>query len=245
MAGHSKWANIKHRKAAQDSLRSKEFMKLTKEIFVATQKGGPDPASNANLKFAISKAKSKSMPSKNIKKAIDKGSGAKKEGLQYNEYIYEGYLPGGISVLINCLTDNHNRLSSNVKSIFNKNGGSIAKTGAVSYLFKRRGIIEINKTITEDELMELIISFNPEDIQETEDSFVIYCSPSSLNLIKDTLESNGITEFILIDVKYIPDALVDLTIEKSKKTMNSINAFENDDDIQEVFHNLNLDILED
>ena len=165
MAGHSKWANIKHRKAAQDSLRSKEFMKLTKEIFVATQRGGPDPSSNANLKFAISKAKSKSMPSKNIKKAIDKGSGAKKEGMQYDEYIYEGYLPGGISILINCLTDNHNRLSSNVKSIFNKNGGSIAKTGAVSYLFNRKGIIEIAKTMTEEALMDLIIEFNPEDIE--------------------------------------------------------------------------------
>ena len=240
MAGHSKWANIKHRKAAQDSIRSREFMKLAKEIYVAAQLGGPDPTSNPNLRLAISKAKSKSMPSKNIKKAIDKASGAKEEGVQYKEYIYEGYLPGGVSVIINCLTDNHNRLSANVKALFNKNGGSIAKSGAVSYLFKRVGIIEIAKTLTEEELMDIIIEYDPEDIQETEESFVILSSPSSFNDIKTALEEHGISEFITVEVKYLPESTIKLDEEKTTKILNTISKFEDDEDIQEVFHNVDL-----
>jgi YebC/PmpR family DNA-binding regulatory protein len=219
-------------------------MKLAKEIFVAAQMGGADPASNSNLRLAISKAKSKSMPSKNIKKAIDKAIGAKDEGANYDEYIYEGYLPGGVSVMINCLTDNHNRLAANVKSLFNKNGGSVAKTGAVSYLFQRLGIIEIDKSMTEEQIMDLIIENDPQDIQETIDSFVITCLPSSFNNIKEVLESNGITEFKTVEVKYIPDSLMSLSKEKTNKVINTINKFEDDEDIQEVFHNLDTSILD-
>ena len=240
MAGHSKWANIKHRKAAQDSIRSKEFMKLAKEIYVAAQIGGPDPASNPNLRLAISKAKSKSMPSKNIKKAIDKALGTKEEGVQYKEYIYEGYLPGGVSIIIECLTNNHNRLSANVKALFNKNGGSIAKSGAVSYLFQRLGIIEISKTMTEEELLDIIIDNDPKDIQETKDSFIIISSPSSFNDIKTSLEQNGITDFITVEVKYIPESLIKLDDEKTTKILNTISKFEDDEDIQQVFHNVDL-----
>lgn len=245
MAGHSKWDNIKHRKGAQDALRSKEFMKLAKEIFVAAQLGGGDPASNANLRFAITKAKSKSMPSKNIKKAIDKATGVKAEGIIYNEYTYEGYLPGGVSIMLNCLTDNHNRLTSNVKSIFNKNGGTIAKNGAVSYLFQHIGIIEIKKTITEDELMELIIDDNPQDIQETNDSFTIICPINSFSNIKDTLQSEENIDFLNIESKYVPNSLILFDKDKTQKTINVINKFEDDEDIQDVFHNLDTSPLKD
>ncbi|CAM9126092.1 YebC/PmpR family DNA-binding transcriptional regulator [Mycoplasma marinum] len=246
MAGHSKWANIKHRKAAQDSARSKIFAKFSKEIMVAAAAGGGDLATNAPLKLAVTKAKAKSMPAKNIQKAIDKATGVGAAGAVYKETIYEGYLPGGISIMVMCLSDNHNRVSASVKSHFNKTGGSLGKNGSVSYIFDRKGILEFPLTIgDEDTIMMTSLEAGASDFEKGEETYIVTTEATEFSKVKENLENqlDGLT-FSTAEVTYEPNMTVKVDPDKAQKILDAIDRFEDDDDIQEVFHNLDPESFE-
>ncbi|TCG10999.1 YebC/PmpR family DNA-binding transcriptional regulator [Mycoplasma todarodis] len=246
MAGHSKWANIKHRKAAQDSARSKIFAKFSKEIMVAAAAGGGDINTNAPLKLAVQKAKAKSMPAKNIQKAIDKATGVGAEGAVYKESVYEGYLPGGISILVMCLSDNHNRVSASVKSLFNKSGGSLGKNGSVSFLFDRKGVLELPLSVgDEDTVMMLALEAGASDFEMGEESYFITTEPTEFSSVKDALEKEfeGV-EFKTAEVTYEANTHVKVDADKAQKILDAVDKFEDDEDIQEVFHNLDPESFE-
>ncbi|MCP4337148.1 MAG: YebC/PmpR family DNA-binding transcriptional regulator [Mycoplasma sp.] len=240
MAGHSKWDNIKHRKAAQDSIRSKEFAKFSKEIMVAAKAGGGDINTNSSLKLAVQKAKARSMPSKNIQKAIDKAIGANSDNIDYKETVYEGYLPNGISIMVMCLSDNHNRVSSSVKSYFNKCGGTLGKNGSVSYLFERKGILEFNNNIGDEEsIMMHVLESGAEDFENNNKNYIVTTNPTNFTRVKDNLEKTfKDIKFTIAEVTYEPNQLIKLDKEKGNKIIEIIEKFEDDEDIQEVFHNL-------
>ncbi len=246
MAGHSKWANIKHRKAAQDSARSKIFAKFSKEIMVAAAAGGGDINTNAPLKLAVQKAKAKSMPSKNIQKAIDKATGVNAGGAVYKESVYEGYLPGGVSIMVMCLSDNHNRVSSSVKSLFNKCGGSLGKNGSVSFLFDRKGILELPLSIgLEDDVMMIALEYGASDFEVGDESYFVTTEPTDFIKVKDGLEKSfKDIEFKTAEVTYEANTLVKVDAIKGQKILDIVDKFEDDDDIQEVFHNLDAESFE-
>ncbi|WKX02320.1 YebC/PmpR family DNA-binding transcriptional regulator [Candidatus Mycoplasma mahonii] len=242
MAGHSKWANIRHRKGAQDAFRSKEFAKLSKEVMVAAALGGNDPDTNASLRLAISKARAKSMPKKNIEKAISKGSG-EVDASSFKEIIYAGNVRG-ISFLINCLSNNVNRVAANMQSYFNKAGGSLSGPSSVHYIFDRKGILEFSQSkLNEEETMMMAIEAGADDFISTENTFIVYTEPNVLQTVKDILEENSISEFITAEVAYVPNQEVKLPFEKANKIIAFIDKLEDDEDIQEVFHNLDADSL--
>ena len=192
MAGHSKWNNIKQRKGAQDAKRGKIFQKMSKEIYVAAKSGGSDPDLNPSLRLAIEKAKSSNVPNDVIKRAIDKATGAGSEE-NYEEVIYEGYGPGGIAVLVYCLTDNRNRTAPNVRVAFNKNGGSLGESGSVNYMFDRKGrlFIERTESTDEDAVMMAALEAGAEDIESTENGFEIVTVSSDFIQVKESLEAEG------------------------------------------------------
>lgn len=237
MSGHSKWSTIKRKKGAIDAERSKIFQKLAKEIYVAAKSGDPDPANNASLRMVIEKAKGENMPKNNIQSAIDK---AKSKGTDenYEAVRYEGYGPGGIAIMIDCLTDNRNRTASFVRSTLTKRGGNLGTDGSVSYLFKRRGVLILDKEYDEDKLMEDALELDIEDLISEEDSYVIYTKPENFISIKETLESMGYTNFIMSEVSFIPDNYINLDSELSEKAQSLIETLEDIDDVQNVYHNL-------
>ena len=223
MSGHSKWSTIKRKKGAIDAERSKIFQKLAKEIYVAAKSGDPDPVNNASLRMVIEKAKGENMPKNNIQSAIDK---AKSKGADenYEAVRYEGYGPGGIAIMIDCLTDNRNRTASFVRSTLTKRGGNLGTDGSVSYLFKRRGVLILDKEYDEDKLME--------------DSYVIYTKPENFISVKETLENMGYTNFIMSEVSFVPDNYISLDDELSERAQSLIESLEDLDDVQNVYHNL-------
>ncbi len=240
MAGHSKWANIKHRKAAQDSIRSKEFAKFSKEIMVAAKTGGGDVNTNPSLKLAVQKAKARSMPSKNIQKAIDKATGVGSDGADFKETMYEGYLPNGISIMVMCLSDNHNRVSAAVKSHFNRSGGTLGKNGSVGFLFDRKGILEFPTTTGDEEsVMMMAIDAGASDFEVNDDVYCVSTTPSDFSKVKEALEKEfEEINFSTAEVTFEANQLVKLDKEKATKILEAIDKFEDDEDIQEVFHNL-------
>ncbi|MGL5520044.1 MAG: YebC/PmpR family DNA-binding transcriptional regulator [Metamycoplasmataceae bacterium] len=246
MAGHSKWANIKHRKGAQDAARSKIFAKFSKEIIIAAGQGGPDPSSNPALRQIIAKAKAKSMPKGNIEKAILKGTGSSKDAANFKEIIYPGTLKKGVTFLVICLTDNFNRASSEVQYLFKKSGGEVGKVGSIPYNFIRKGIIEfeIPANQNEEELTLQILEFNPLDIQVNDNMVLVYTDPSLFNTTKEEIEKLGIEDFETAEVSYVSDSLVQLNKEDTEQMLNAIDVFEDNEDVQEVFHNIDLSILE-
>lgn len=237
MSGHSKWSTIKRKKGAIDAERSKIFQKLAKEIYVAAKSGDPDPINNASLRMVIEKAKGENMPKNNIQSAIDK---AKSKGADenYEAVRYEGYGPGGIAIMIDCLTDNRNRTASFVRSTLTKRGGNLGTDGSVSYLFKRRGVLILDKEYDEDKLMEDALELDIEDLISEEDSYVIYTKPESFINVKETLENMGYTNFIMSEVSFIPDNYISLDDELSEKAQALIESLEDIDDVQNVYHNL-------
>lgn len=241
MAGHSKWANIQHRKGAQDAKRGVLFQKLSKEIFVAASKGA-DPSINPALRLAIAKAKAQSMPKANIEKAIAKAAGIGNGGAGYSEYLYSGTLSGGATVLISCLTDNFNRLSSILKAYFNKQNGQMGKAGAIPYVFDQRGLIIFDtKEFSEDEITLVAIENGAQEVEFEENIVTIICSPSDLSQLSEALEKEfNIEKFERSEVTYIANSKVELDEEKTQKILNSIDALEEEEDIQEVFHNLEI-----
>ncbi len=245
MAGHSKWKNIQRRKNAQDAKRGKLFMKLAKEIYVAAKMGGGDPTTNATLRLAIEKAKSANMPNENIERAIKKATG-NQEHTHYEEIRYEGYGLGGVAVMVICLTDNKNRTASNVRVAFSKNGGNLGETGCVSYLFDRKGLIVIareNLHIDEDEMLLQAIEAGADEMETTEDSFEIYTSPEQFEQVKNALAEQGFT-FATAEITMVPQTYTTLTGDDLTKMLKLIDMLEDDDDVQEIYHNLDESMLE-
>lgn len=245
MAGHSKWSNIKHRKGAQDAARAKVFAKFSKEIMVAASLGGPDISSNPSLRLAVNKAKAKSMPKANIEKAIEKGSGNGSTGANFKEIIYSGNLRHGIILLVICLSDNYNRVSSEVQFLFKKANGSIGKAGSIPYNFERSGILEISiNDKDEDELTMMAIDAGATDVEIEDGYLTIYTHPSNLNNVKESLEKLGIDNFETAEVTYICHEKIKLSQEDAEKFVETLERFEDNEDIQEVFHNVDLSVLD-
>ncbi len=240
MSGHSKFNNIKHTKEKMDAQRGKIFTKIGKEIAVAVKMGGSDPSSNPKLYNIIVKARSNNMPNDNIQRSIKKASG-ELGGNNYEEITYEGYGIGGSAVIVNVLTDNKNRAAGDVRHIFDKFGGSLGSTGCVSYMFTRKGVLVIEKTdnISEDQLFEWAIENDAEDVVNDGDVFEVYSSPDKFNNVREALENKGI-KFLSANVEFVPSSYIDLDEKQTESFERLIDALEDNDDVQEVFHNVNL-----
>ncbi|NIZ46729.1 YebC/PmpR family DNA-binding transcriptional regulator [Entomospira nematocerorum] len=239
MSGHSKWSTIKHKKGAADAKRGKLFTKLIKEIVIAA-KGGADIENNAKLRTAVLKARAANMPKDNIDKAIKKGAG-ETGGNDYVELVYEGYAPGGVGLIIETLSDNKNRTAANVKSILTKAGGQLATTGAVSYQFKRMGVVIFSREqVNAEELEELAIEIGAEDVIIEEDSIEVTIEPNQFGSFLDALESAKIP-VLNAEITMISEQKVSLDKEKTIKVLNLIERLEDDDDVQTVSSNLEID----
>lgn len=240
MSGHSKWANIKHRKAAQDAKRGNLFQKLVRAIIVAAKEGGGDPAMNVRLKTAIERARAASVPMENITRGIKRGTG-EIAGASYEELIYEGYGSGGIAILIETLTDNKNRTTSELRTILSRNGGSMGEAGCVAWMFERKGVITIlGEGIDEEEVMMQAIEAGAEDIEKSEEGFLVYSDPSNLSTVKESLEKAG---YVLekADTDMIPKTTVPVTDkDKAHKVLKLMDLIEDQDDVQNVYANFDI-----
>ena len=235
MAGHSKWANIQHRKGRQDAVRAKLFSKLSKEITVAAKMGDPDPDKNPRLRLVVKEAKSNSMPKENIERAIKKAIGG--EGDAYEEIRYEGYGPNGVAVIVEAMTDNRNRTASNVRSTFSKNGGSLGETGSVGFMFERKGEIIYGAGVGDsDHVMEAAIEAGAEDVESSEDGHTIWCADTDLADVANALESS-LGESESTKLVWKPSTTTELDLEGMQKLMKLIDALEDDDDVQRVTTN--------
>lgn len=240
MSGHSKWATIKRKKGLIDAERGKIFQKLAKEIYVAAKGGDPNPENNPSLRMIVDKAKAQNMPKDRIQAAIDKAN--KSAGGEDYEFVrYEGYGPNGVAIMVDCLTDNRNRTASLVRSSFTKKGGNLGTDGSVSYMFERKGIIVIPNTYNEDEVMEIALNNDALDFVSSDDSFEIYTSYEDFINMNKALEEAGITEFIMNEVRYIPSNYIKLDEENTEKILGLIEVLEDIDDVQDVYHNLELE----
>jgi len=240
MSGHSKWATIKHKKGATDAKRGKLFNKLARQVEVAA-KGGGDPDMNATLRTAVQKAKSASMPNDAIERAIKRGSGEGSDGVVYETIMYEGYAPGGVALLIDVLTDNRNRISSDVRQIFTKLGGSMAEPGAVGWQFSRKGVIIVDgEGADEDELMMAALEAGAEDMKPTGVGFQVTTEPSPVFDVKTSLEEAGFT-VQSADSPMMAENLIDVTdVSDAKAILKIVEALEDNDDVQDVFSNFDL-----
>ena len=234
MAGHSKWANIKHRKARQDASRGKVWTKVIREITVAA-KDGPDPNDNPRLRLALEKANAANMPKDTIKRAIEKGSGTGETG-ELEEIVFEGYGPGGVAILVETMTDNRNRTVSDVRHAFSKYGGNLGTDGSVSYLFKKLGIIHLSKNLSEENLMEVVIESGAEDFSEEDDFYEVTTEANVFNNVLDVFKEKKI-EYIDAQLTLRADTLVPLDNEMSEKVLNIMEFMDDLDDVQEVHTN--------
>ncbi len=239
MSGHSKFANIKHKKDKNDAVKGKVFTKLGREIAVAVKEGGPDPMNNSKLKDIIAKAKSNNMPNDTIDRSIKKAAGDA-NAINYEFVSYEGYGPNGTAIIVEALTDNKNRTASNIRNAFTKGNGNVGTPGCVSFMFDRKGQIIIDKEEYDkeaDELMMLALEAGAEDFAEEEDSFEILTDPDVFSEVRETLEKAGIP-MAQAEVTMIPQTWVELTDEQDIKMMNrTLDLLDEDDDVQEVYHN--------
>lgn len=237
MAGHSKWANIKHRKGAQDKKRSKLFTKLIKEVAVATKEGGSDPDANPRLRMAIKNARKASVPKDKIEAAINKGSGA--DGSNYDEVTLEGYAPNGIAVFVECLTDNNNRTVANIRSYFSKYGGSMGKSGSVDYMFDRKGIFVFPaEGLDEEEITMELLDGGLEDIELADSSYIATCAFEDYGTLNAKIEELNIDAESSLE--RIPANTLSLDVDKAKSVLKLIDIIEDDDDVQSVFHNMEM-----
>ena len=234
MAGHSKWANIKHRKARQDASRGKVWTKVIREITVAA-KDGPDPNDNPRLRLALEKANAANMPKDTIKRAIEKGSGTGETG-ELEEIVFEGYGPGGVAILVETMTDNRNRTVSDVRHAFSKYGGNLGTDGSVSYLFKKLGIIHLSKDLSEENLMEVVIESGAEDLSEEDDFYEVTTEANVFNNVLDVFKEKKI-EYIDAQLTLRADTLVPLDNDMSEKVLNIMEFMDDLDDVQEVHTN--------
>ena len=239
MSGHSKFANIKHKKEKNDAAKGKIFTIIGREIAVAVKEGGPDPANNSKLAAVVAKAKANNMPNDTIDRGIKKAAGDA-NSVNYEYVSYEGYGPCGIAIIVDARTDNKNRTAANVRSAFTKGNGSIGTQGCVSYMFDRKGQIVIDKEecdMDADDLMMLALDAGAEDFSEEEDSYEVYTAPEDFSAVRETLEKEGVP-MLEADVTMIPQTWTELTDEESIKKMNRIlDLLDDDDDVQAVYHN--------
>jgi YebC/PmpR family DNA-binding regulatory protein len=239
MSGHSKWATIKRKKGALDAKRGAVFTKIIKEITVAAKMGGEDIEANPRLRTAVNKAKAANMPNDNIDRAIKKGAGTL-EGVTYEEVRYEGYGPGGVAIMVDCLTDNKNRTTPEIRTIFNKNGGNLGENGSVGYLFDRKGmaVLEEGQT-TEDDLMEILIDYDIEDIKTEGGSIIVTTSPDAFNEVSEVLMNK---EFSLSmnEITYVPQTSTPLDEKKAGQVLRLVELLEDHDDSQSVYSNYDI-----
>lgn len=238
MAGHSKWANIQHRKGRQDAARSKLFSRFSKEITVAARMGDPDPDKNPRLRLAVKEAKSNSMPKDNIDRAIKKAQGGEAEN--YDEVRYEGYGPNGVAIIVEALTDNRNRTASNVRSTFSKRGGNLGETGSVGFMFDRKGqIVYPASAGSADDVMMAAIEAGAEDVESGEDGHVIWCADTDLGDVSTALEA-ALGESESTKLVWRPQTTTELDLEAAQSLMRLIEALEDDDDVQSVTANFEI-----
>lgn len=234
MSGHNKWSTIKHAKGAADAKRGQLFTKLIKEISIAASMGGGDPNANPRLRAAIVKARAASMPKDNIERAIKKGTGELGGGT-FEELVYEGYAPGGVAVLVEVLTDNHNRAAANVRNIFNKTGGNLGTTGSVSRMFDRKGVIEYDaEVVSEDEVMEAALEAGAEDVTNEDGVITVTTAPNDFTAVVEALEPKGWTS-LSAEVSMVPQAYTAVDKDTAAKVQKLIDRLEEDDDVQNVW----------
>lgn len=245
MSGHSKWASIKHKKAATDAKRGKIFTKIIKEITVAARNGGGNPEMNPSLRLAISNAKNANMPADNIDRAVKKGTG-ELPGVNYEEISYEGYGAGGVAIYVKCLTDNKNRTSAEIRNIFGKNNGNMAGAGAVAWIFEAKGLIVVKaEGIEEERLFELVTEAGAEDMSREDDSYEIICAPADFEATKSAIEGAGIT-MDSCELTMLPKNQTKLDGPQARSTLKLVGLLEDHDDVQNVYANFDIadDILQ-
>ena len=245
MSGHSKWSSIKHKKGAADAKRGKIFTKLIKEITVAARMGGGDPDGNPRLRSAIAAAKGENMPKENIERGIKKGTG-ELEGVSYEEASYEGYGPGGVAVLVDCLTDNKNRTVADIKHLFERHGGNLGEPGCVAWMFEQKGLMAFEKDkVDEEELFDLALEAGAEDVREEETEFEVITAPSDLESVKQAIDDAGLS-YTLAEVTKIPQNTVKVEGKKAQQTLNLMRSIEDHDDVSHVYANCDIpdDVME-
>jgi YebC/PmpR family DNA-binding regulatory protein len=244
MSGHSKWATTKHKKAVVDAKRGKLFAKLIKNVEVAARTGGGDPTGNPTLYDAIQKAKKSSVPNDNIDRAVRRGGGLEAGGAAYENVTYEGYAPGGVAVLVECLTDNRNRAASDVRTAFSRNGGSMADPGSVSYLFHRKGVVLVPKTsgasgATEDDVLGAVLDAGAEQVNDLGESYEVVSEPGDLLAVRRALQEAGI-DYESAEAAFVPTMEVPLDEEHAKRVFRLLDALEDSDDVQNVYANYSV-----
>jgi len=244
MSGHSKWATTKHKKAVVDARRGKLFAKLIKNIEVAARSGGEDMAGNPTLYDAVQKAKKSSVPNDNIDRAVKRGSGVEAGGAEYQTIMYEGYGPSGVAFLIECLTDNRNRAAMEVRTAMNRNGGSLADPGSVSYMFNRKGVVIVaqdqdGRTATEDDVLEATLDAGAEEVNDLGDSFEVITEATDLVAVRTALQAAGL-DYDSAEASFVPSVTVEVDAEAAGKVFRLIDALEDSDDVQNVFGNFDV-----
>jgi YebC/PmpR family DNA-binding regulatory protein len=239
MSGHSKWHSIKHKKGAADAKRGKLFAVLIRQIEVAARAGGGDVESNATLRTMIGKARDNSVPMDTIQRAIKRGTG-EEEGVVYEQVSYEGYAPGGVAVIVQALTDNRNRTSAEIKNLFSRNGGSFAEPGAVSWQFERKGIVNVDKSVDEDEIMLAAAEAGADDVEDGGDAWQVTTPPTDLHAVRNAIEDAGY-KVSSSDLTMIPTTAVQLSVESQARTMlRLMDALEEHDDVEAVYANFDI-----
>ncbi|STC70577.1 YebC/PmpR family DNA-binding transcriptional regulator [Corynebacterium pilosum] len=240
MAGHSKWATTKHKKAANDAKRSKLWAKMIKDIEVAARTGGGDPAGNPTLDDMIRKAKKASVPNDNIERARKRGSGEEAGGADYEAIMYEGYGPNGVAILIECLTDNRNRAATEVRTAMTRNNGNLGESGSVAYMFTRTGVVQVKKgELTEDDVLMAVLEAGAEEVNDLGEEFEVICAPTDLQEVKTALNDAGI-EVEVAEQDFRASVDVELDEADAKKLLNLVDALEESDDVQNVYTNADI-----
>ncbi|MEJ7634281.1 YebC/PmpR family DNA-binding transcriptional regulator [Aeromicrobium sp.] len=241
MSGHSKWATTKHKKAIVDARRGKMFAKLVKNIEVAARAGGPDLDGNPTLYDAVQKAKKSSVPLDNINRAVKRGGGLGDDAVDYITIMYEGYAPGGVALLVECLSDNRNRAAMEVRTAMTRNGGTMADPGSVSYMFHRKGVIIVpaeqeGGQTNEDDVLLAVLDAGAEDVNDLDGSFEVICEPTDLVAVRTALQDAGL-DYDSADASFVPTVTVEVDVDAATKIMRLIDALEDSDDVQNVFAN--------
>jgi YebC/PmpR family DNA-binding regulatory protein len=244
MSGHSKWATTRHKKAVVDARRGKLFAKLIKNVEVAARTGGGDPAGNPTLYDAIQKAKKSSVPNDNIDRAVKRGSGAEAGGAVYQAVTYEGYGPGGVAILVECLTDNRNRAASAVRIAMTRNGGSMADPGSVSYMFSRKGVVVVpseqrGRKVTEDDVLEAVLDAGAEEVEDLGEVFEIRCEASDLIAVRTAVQEAGL-DYESAESSWVPSVTVPLDEDGARRIFRLVEALEDSDDVQDVYANYDV-----
>jgi YebC/PmpR family DNA-binding regulatory protein len=245
MSGHSKWATTKHQKGVKDKARSKLFAKLIRQVEVAAREGGGDLNANANLRTMFQKARDSSVPLDTIERAIKRGTG-ELEGVRYEPISYEGYLPAGVAVIVETLTDNRNRTGAEVRSLFSRNGGSMAEPGAVAWQFARKGVVTVDRKVPEDDLMAVVVDAGAEDLSDEGELWQLLCEPSELPTLRAALDAAGIA-IDDAEIQLVPTTTVEVNEESdARKVLRLLELLEDHDDVQNVFANFDIpdEILE-